>query len=195
MAHNSSADISWASKVRDVYDLARAIGSRELENNIVVSSFYNNFHITVEGYYPISGNDPSIVISRFFKFLFFNKLNSSSVKNEFIDALYQIADNWTEILGIVRSFYVPLVTLERGQVGEINYINDGFDINEAKYAFTPDNNISFKVLKSSKNVLILQYKISEDVPLGKHIVYLYGRKSKVNFIDQFDVLITLSQQD
>ena len=51
------------------------------------------------------------------------------IKNEFIDALYQIADNWTEILGIVRSFYVPLVTLERGQVGEINYINDKWEIN------------------------------------------------------------------
>ena len=45
-------------------------------------------------------------------------------------------------------------------------------------------------LTISKNSLYLL-----PIPLGKHIVYLYGRKSKVNFIDQFDVLITLSQQD
>ena len=191
---NNSSDISWVSKVRDVYQLAIAIGAQELENNVLVSSLNKRFNIIVEGYYPISDEDPSVVMSRFLKFLFFNKNDNFVVKDEFLDALNQLPDEWEKVLGTIRSFYVPLVTLERGQVGEINYFNDKFNIDDIKYIFTLDKNILFNVLKLSRNVL-LQYKISEDARLGKHIVYLYGRKSKVKPIDQFDVLITLSQQD
>ena len=51
------------------------------------------------------------------------------------------------------------------------------------------------MLRYIENKLIIKYKVDESVSLGKYSVYLYGKKSKLIPIDQFDVLVTMSQQD
>lgn len=191
----NSADILWANKVKDAYDLAVAIGIPPIENNILVRSLEGYFGVTVEGYFPIFGQNPSSVISKFFKSLFLNRQNDDVIKTEFIILLLDLPDQWDKILLSVGSFFVPKEILEIGTSGEIIFSSDKFDINEVKYASSIDNNISFTVLRYIENKLIIKYKVDESVSLGKYSVYLYGKKSKLIPIDQFDVLVTMSQQD